>query len=98
LIYNSKFINVDKIARRLAEGGNIRAFQKRFRNGIYLLSSTFLFSSVMNYLLANAESAAGEEVVTTQSIQAIINIVIASVIVAFLWWALSRAGYGGAII
>lgn len=52
LLYNPKFINVDKIRQKLNEGDNIEAFETRLQNATYLLSSTFLFSSVMNYILA----------------------------------------------
>jgi hypothetical protein len=52
LLYNPKFINVDKIRQKLNEGDNNEAFETRLQNATYLLSSTFLFSSVMNYILA----------------------------------------------
>lgn len=52
LIYNPKIFNVDIIRQRLEESGNSRAFDTRMNNATYLLSSTFLFSSAMNYILA----------------------------------------------
>lgn len=52
LVYNPKFIHVDKIRQKLDEHGNISVFDNRLQNATYLLSSTFLFSSVMNYTLA----------------------------------------------
>ena len=52
LIYNPKIFDVDMIRQRLEESGNSRAFDARMNNATYLLSSTFLFSSVMNYILA----------------------------------------------
>ena len=52
LIYNPKFINVEMIRQRLNQSGNSRAFETRLQNATYLLSSTFLFSSAMNYILA----------------------------------------------
>ena len=52
LVYNPKFIDVDKIRLKLEEYGNSRVFESRLQNATYLLSSTFLFSSVMNYTLA----------------------------------------------
>jgi len=54
LVYNPKFINVDMIRQRLNEGDSIRAFETRLQNATYLLSSTFLFSAAMNYILAKA--------------------------------------------
>lgn len=52
LIYNPKFINVEEIQRILDQQNNRAAFESRLLNATYLLSSTFLFSSVMNYVLA----------------------------------------------
>jgi intracellular septation protein A len=52
LLYNPKVINVDKIRQKLNECGNSKAFETRLQTATYLLSSTFLFSAVMNYILA----------------------------------------------
>ena len=52
LIYNPKIMNVDKIKERLDEFNNARIFEARLLNATYLLSSTFFFSAVMNYILA----------------------------------------------
>ena len=52
LFYNPKVFNVEIIRQRLEESGNSRAFDTRLNNVTYLLSSTFLFSSAMNYILA----------------------------------------------
>lgn len=52
LLYNPKFINVDEIQQILDQQNMRAAFEKRLLNATYLLSSTFLFSSVMNYVLA----------------------------------------------
>ncbi len=52
LLYNPRLINVDKIRQRLNESDSSHAFETRLQNATYLLSSTFLFSSVMNYVLA----------------------------------------------
>jgi hypothetical protein len=52
LLYNPRLVNVEKIGRRLQECGNGKAFEARLHNATYLLSGTFLFSSVTNYLLA----------------------------------------------
>jgi MFS family permease len=52
LVYNPKLINVERIKQRLDESDNSRAFETRLQNATYLLSSTFLFSSAMNYMLA----------------------------------------------
>ncbi|BAZ93037.1 hypothetical protein TspCOW1_20570 [Thiohalobacter sp. COW1] len=52
LVYNPRVLDVEKIETRLGELGNRAAFEGRLQNATYLLSSTFLFSAVMNYLLA----------------------------------------------
>jgi intracellular septation protein A len=52
LLYNPKVIDVDKIGKKLNERDKSEAFETRLQNATYLLSSTFLFSSAMNYILA----------------------------------------------
>ena len=52
LLYNPKFINVDEIQLILEQRNMRAAFENRLMNATFLLSSTFLFSSVMNYVLA----------------------------------------------
>ena len=52
LLYNPRLVNVDKIKDKLNETDNSVAFETRLQNATYLLSGTFLFSSVMNYSLA----------------------------------------------
>jgi hypothetical protein len=54
LVYNPKFINVEMIRQRLKESNNSKAFESRLQNATYLLSGTFLFSSLMNYILARS--------------------------------------------
>jgi hypothetical protein len=52
LLYNPRLLNVDMIRDKLHESDNSAAFEARLQNATYLLSGTFLFSSVMNYGLA----------------------------------------------
>lgn len=52
LLYNPRVLNIDKIQMKLDQLGNQQIFDSRLQNATYLLSSTFLFSAVMNYLLA----------------------------------------------
>lgn len=52
LIYNPSIMDVDKIKQVLIERGNHDAFESRLLKVTYLLSGTFFFSSVMNYILA----------------------------------------------
>ena len=54
LVYNPKFINVERIRQKLDESDNGSTFETRLQNATYLLASTFLFSSVMNYILAKS--------------------------------------------
>jgi intracellular septation protein A len=52
LLYNPKIIDTEKVDNKLNELGNHQKFDKRLQNATYLLSSTFLFSATMNYILA----------------------------------------------
>lgn len=52
LLYNPNFMNVDKIQQTLSQNGNTEQFENHLLNATYWLSTTFLFSSIMNYLLA----------------------------------------------
>jgi len=52
LMYNPSILNVESIQQKLDENDNSAAFEARLLNATYLLSSTFLFSSIMNYVLA----------------------------------------------
>lgn len=52
LLYNPSVLNVSKIQQTLEEKGNTVAFERRLLNANYLLSSTFFFSAVTNYILA----------------------------------------------
>jgi len=52
LLYNPKILNVDKISQKLDEQGGTRMFEARLMNATYLLAGTFLFSAVMNYIIA----------------------------------------------
>ncbi len=52
LLYNPKILNVDKISQKLDEHGSTAVFEARLMNATYLLAGTFLFSAVMNYIIA----------------------------------------------
>ncbi|MDZ7805345.1 VC0807 family protein [Thiohalophilus sp.] len=51
LLFNPRVMNIEKIETKLHELGTQHLFDTRLNNATYLLSSTFLFSAVMNYLL-----------------------------------------------
>jgi len=52
MLYNPTIMNVEKIQQKLEELGNKAAFDARLLKATYLLSATFFFSSIMNYMLA----------------------------------------------
>jgi len=52
LLFNPKILHVDKINEKLEEKQNKAQFDKQLMNTNYLLAGTFLFSSIMNYILA----------------------------------------------
>jgi len=52
LLYNPLVLNIEKIEKKLKEGGNIVEFENRLLKATYFLAGTFGFSAVMNYLLA----------------------------------------------
>lgn len=52
LLYNPSFMNVKKIQIKLTLHGNTKTFENRLQNATYWLSATFLFSAIMNYILA----------------------------------------------
>ena len=63
LLFNKNVLNVDKIHERLEQAGNTQQFESRLLRATYWLSSTFFFSSAMNYILAKwiVVSPAGSE-------------------------------------
>ena len=52
LLYNPTVLNIDRIHQALEQRGQVAHFEQRLLNANYLLSGTFFFSSVMNYVLA----------------------------------------------
>ena len=52
LLYNPKILDTERISLILCERGHDRVFERRLLNATYMLSGTFFFSAVMNYLLA----------------------------------------------
>ncbi|WP_404366239.1 VC0807 family protein [Marinobacter sp.] len=52
LLYNPAVLNVDKIQKKLEEEGTEDVFQERLLKATYFFAGTFLFSSIMNYILA----------------------------------------------
>jgi len=52
LLYNPSVLNVDKIQAVLKENGSEQEFEARLLKASYFFSLTFLFSSIMNFVLA----------------------------------------------
>ncbi|MDC7714803.1 hypothetical protein PQU96_11815 [Vogesella sp. LYT5W] len=52
VLYTPAVIDVAKVQQHLEQRGNTRHFEARLLKATYLLSATFFFSSVMNYVLA----------------------------------------------
>ena len=52
LLYNPAVLNVDKIQKKLEEQGTEGVFEDRLLKATYFFAGTFLFSSIMNYILA----------------------------------------------
>ncbi len=52
LLYNPSVLDVDKIQERLVQEGREREFEARLLKASYFFAGTFLFSSIMNYVLA----------------------------------------------
>lgn len=54
LLYNPNIFDVELIHQHLIERGNVRRFERCLVSATYYLSGTFVFSSVMNFILAKA--------------------------------------------
>jgi len=52
LLYNPSLVDVNKIQAALESNNQVNEFDKRLLNATYFFSATFLFSSIMNYVLA----------------------------------------------
>lgn len=63
LLYNPSVLDVDKIHHRLLAEGTVEVFEARLQKASYYFAGTFLFSSIMNYVLARwiVTSPAGTE-------------------------------------
>ncbi|HET8799596.1 MAG TPA: VC0807 family protein [Marinobacter sp.] len=52
LLYNPNVLDIDKIHRVLEERNHVQEFEERLQKSSYFFAGTFLFSSIMNYVLA----------------------------------------------
>lgn len=96
MLYNPSIMDVDMIKQRLEEHDNSSAFEARLLNATFLLSGTFFFSSMMNYLLAKwivtspTGSAAfneelGQMTLLSYPIIAIPSMLMMGAIIYYLW-------------
>lgn len=96
MLYSPALMNTHLIQQRLEERGYTEAFETRLLNVTYLLSVTFFFSSLMNYILAKwivtspAGSAAFNEELGQMTLMSYPVIVIPSMlmmtgIIYYLW-------------
>ncbi len=96
LLYNPSVMNTVKIQQKLDEYSNKEIFEKRLESATYWLSATFLFSAVMNYVLARwvvvspAGSAAfneelGQMTLLSYPVIAIPSTIMMMAIFYFLW-------------
>ena len=53
ILFNPNVFDVDKIKQKLEDTGDSALFEARLMKATYLLSGTFLFSSLMNYILTS---------------------------------------------
>jgi hypothetical protein len=51
-IYNDKILQVDKVSAALNTNGTEQAFDKALVNATYLITLSFILSSILNYILA----------------------------------------------
>jgi hypothetical protein len=54
LLFNPNIMNIPRIEQNLAENKNTEEFETRLDRANYLFAGTFLFSAIMNYVLAKA--------------------------------------------
>ncbi len=68
LIFNKTIFNIELINSKLEQNQNKNNFDRRLIQSNYLFASTFLFSSIMNYVLATiiVTSPAGTEAFNTE--------------------------------
>lgn len=96
LLLNPKLFNIQLIEEALESRNNRAKFERRLDNANYLLASTFVFSAVMNYLLAkwivksdSGTTAFNEELgrmtLLSYPVIAIPSMIMTLCIVYFLW-------------
>jgi len=54
LLFNPKIMNVERVEKALEQNNNKPEFDKQLDNANFYFAGTFLFSAIMNYVLAKA--------------------------------------------
>jgi len=101
LLYNLNVLDVDKIHQSLEERNCVEEFEARLLKASYFFSGTFLFSSIMNYVLAkwivvspSGTQAFNEELgrmtLVSYPMIAIPSMVMMLLIFWYLWRTISR--------
>lgn len=105
LLYNPNVLDVEKIHQTLEQKGKVAEFEARLLNASYFFAATFLFSSIMNYVLArwivtsdSGTQAFNEELgrmtLVSYPMIAIPSMVMMMLIFWYLWRTISRlTGY-----
>ena len=105
LLYNPNVLDVEKIHQTLEQRGKVAEFEARLLNASYFFAGTFLFSSIMNYVLArwivtsdSGTQAFNEELgrmtLVSYPMIAIPSMVMMMLIFWYLWRTISRlTGY-----
>lgn len=105
LLYNPNVLDVAKIQKTLEEQNHVEEFEGRLLNASYFFSGTFLFSSIMNYVIArwivvspSGTQAFNEELgrmtLVSYPMIAIPSMIIMMLIFYYLWRTIRRlTGY-----
>ena len=105
LLYNPNVLDTDKIHAALEQRGATDQFEQRLLNASYFFAGTFLFSSIMNYVLAkwivvspSGTQAFNEELgrmtLVSYPMIAIPSMIMMMVIFYYLWRSIRRlTGY-----
>ena len=101
MVMNRAVLDVDNVRAALDAHGSTPLFEKRLKTANYLFAGTFLFSSIMNYVLAKwivvspAGSAAfneelGRMTLLSYPVIAVPSMVMLVGILVYLWYSLKR--------
>lgn len=52
MMFNDAFIDTERVESAISEQGNNTAFEKKLKNATWIIASSFLLSTILNYVLA----------------------------------------------